>query len=228
MKSSNTLVMTVCFGLASVAAAGSAAAAQFGLYVGGLYGDASKDIAQGPFDDLAALLAQDLQFVPLQTATTFENEDSAYGFLVGYRLTPYLAVEGSYMDLGKVTYRNSSTGTFQGEPIALATNLTSDTSGLGISALGILPLNYRWEIYARGGLLIATNDLDIFLTDGVGQLSGNTSEGSTDLLAGVGLSFGFAEIYQARLEFQRVFAAGDEFTGEGDVDLLSLGITVTF
>ena len=216
------------FGLLCLGAAGTAGAAQFGLYVGGFYGDTSKDVTQQPFDDFAAFFAEELEFIPLQTATAFEDKDSGYGFLVGYRLTPYFAVEGNYMDLGKVSYRNSSTGTYQGEPVALETNFTADTSGLGISALSILPLGYRWEVYGRGGILIATNDLDIFLNDGTGQLGDTISESSTDLLGGVGISFSFAEIYQARLEYQRVFDAGDEVTGEGDVDLISLGITVTF
>jgi hypothetical protein len=228
MRSKNVMTVAACAGLASLALTGSARAAQFGLYVGGFYGDVSKEVTQQPFDDFAAFIASELEFIPLQTSTTFEDKDSGYGFLVGYRLTPYLAVEGNYMDLGKVVYRNSSTGTFEGEPVALQTNFTADTSGLGISVLGILPLSFRWEVYGRGGVLIATNDLDIFLSDGVGRASDSTSESSTDLFGGVGLSFSFAEIYQARVEFQRVFDAGDEVTGEGDVDLISLGITVTF
>jgi hypothetical protein len=228
MRSKNILAAAACFGLLSLTAAVPASAAQFGLYVGGYYGDASKDVEQGPFDEFALFIAEDLEFIPLQTGTGFENEDSGYGFLVGYRLTPYLAVEGNYLDLGKVTYRNSSTGTFQGQPVALDMSFTSNTTGLGVSVLGILPVSFRWEVYGRGGVLIATNDLDIFLTDGVGRASDSISESSTDLFGGVGLSFSFAEIYQARLEFQRVFDAGDEVTGEGDVDLISLGITVTF
>lgn len=227
MRSKN-LAMMACLGVASLCGAAPVQAAQFGLYVGGYYGDVSKDVTQQPFDDFTAFIAQELEFIPLQASTTFDDKDSGYGFLVGYRLTPYLAVEGNYVDLGKVTYRNSSTGTFEGEPVALETSLTADTSGLGISVLGILPVSYRWEVYGRAGVLIATNDLDIFLTDGVGRVSDTTSESSTDLFGGAGLSFSFAEIYQARLEYQRVFDAGDEVTGEGDVDLISLGITVTF
>jgi OmpA-OmpF porin, OOP family len=228
MRSKNIFAAAACLGLGSFTAAVPASAAQFGLYVGAHYGDAKKDVEQGPFDDFALVIAEDLEFIPLQTSTQFENKDSGYGFLVGYRLTPYLAVEGNYIDLGKVTYKNSSTGTFEGEPVALGTNFTSNTTGLGVSVLGILPISFRWEAYGRAGVLIATNDLDIFLTDGVGRASDSISEGSTDLFGGVGLSFSFAEIYQARLEFQRFFDSGDEVTGEGDVDLISLGITVTF
>ena len=36
------------------------------------------------------------------------------------------------------------------------------------------------------------------------------------------------EIYDLRLEFQRIFDAGDETTGEADLDMISLGVTVVF
>lgn len=228
MTSRILAVVAACAGVAGFGTVEDVRAAQFGLYVGGQYGNSSRDLTQEPFDDFAAFIAEEFLFVPLLTDTTFDDSDTNYGFLVGYRLTPHLAVEGSYMDLGKVRYRNTSEGTFEGDPAVLITNLTSDTSGIGISALGILPINYRWEVYGRGGVLIATNDLSIYLSDGQNSARDTLSESSTDLFAGAGLSFSFAEIYQARLEFQRVFDAGDEATGEGDVDLLTFGITVTF
>lgn len=230
MRSKNILAVAACFGLASLGVAGPAAAAQFGLYVGGMYGDAKKGVGTEPFDVFSASIWQnDIEYVPQQLlGLSLEDKDSMYGFLVGYRLTPYLAVEGGYMDLGKVTYRNTTSGTIQNVPLTLSTNLTSNTTGLGASVLGIWPISYRWEAYARGGVLIATNDMDIYLTDGPQALAGQISESSTDLLGGAGLSFSFAEIYQVRLEFQRVFDAGDEVTGEADVDLITLGITVTF
>lgn len=226
MRNRNLAALAACLGVCLIS--GPAGAAQPGLYVGGFYGDASKDIEQQPFDEFADFIAQEFQFTPGDTTRSFKDDDSAYGFLVGYRLTPYLAFEGGFMDLGKVRYRYSSHGDFEGDPATLSMSFTSSTSGIAVSALGILPLSYRWEVYARGGVLIGSNDLDIFLTDGVGRASDRQSKSSTDLLGGVGLSFSFAEIYQARLEYQRVFDAGEDETGEADVDLISIGITVTF
>lgn len=230
MRSRKFLAIAACTALASVSAIGSAHAAQFGLYVGGFYGDASKDVTQEPFDRFAAAIwRNDIDYEAQQIlGVTLDEKESTYGFLVGYRLTPYLAVEGGYMDLGKVTYRNLSSGVIGDDPLTLSTNFTSDTSGLAASVLGIWPISFRWEAYGRGGVLIATNDMDVYLTDGAQALAGQISESSTDLLAGVGLSFSFAEIYQARFEFQRVFDAGDDVAGEADVDLVTFGITVTF
>lgn len=220
-------MVALCTVMVGFAPFGELPAAQLGLYVGGQYGDSSKDVGTAPFDDLAVSFV-DEAFIRNQITTSLETDDSGFGFLVGYRLTPHLAVEGGYMDLGKVRYRNRSIGTFQDQPVSLDTNLTADTSGIGISVLGILPLSYRWEVYGRGGVLIATSDMSAYLNDGAAVFVDQFSESSTDLFGGVGVSFSFAEIYQARLEVQRVFDAGDEVTGEGDVDLVTFGITVTF
>ena len=57
---------------------------------------------------------------------------------------------------------------------------------------------------------------------------GEFSENSVDALVGIGTSLNFLEIYDFRLEYQRVFDAGDEATGEGDVDMISVGVTVVF
>jgi OOP family OmpA-OmpF porin len=232
MRTRNLAAVAACLGV-SLIASGPTEASQLGLYVGGFYGDASKDIEQQPFDDLAAFVAQQFEFTATDSAVSFKDDDSSYGFVVGYRWTPYLAVEGGYMDLGKVRYRSSANGAYadgQGgtEPGYLGQSFTSSTGGIAVSALGILPLSYRWEVYARGGIVFTSNDLDIFLTDGIGRAVDRHSKSSTDLLGGVGLSFSFAEIYQARFEYQRVFDAGHDETGEADVDVISIGITVTF
>jgi hypothetical protein len=94
--------------------------------------------------------------------------------------------------------------------------------------LGILPLSYRWEVYGRAGVLFASNELTLFLTDGVGNFKDTLNGSSTDLLAGAGAGFTFAEIYTLRAEYQRVFDAGDDTVGEGDQDLATVGVTVRF
>ena len=40
--------------------------------------------------------------------------------------------------------------------------------------------------------------------------------------------FTFAEIYTVRIEYQRVFDAGDENTDEADLDMAIIGVTVAF
>ena len=93
----------------------------------------------------------------------------------------------------------------------------------------MLPLSYRAEVYARVGILFSTTDFNIYLSDGSDELRDSFSESSTDYLAGVGAGFSFAEVYTARIEYQRVFDAGAEDAGgEADVDVITLGFTVAF
>jgi OmpA-like transmembrane domain len=103
------------------------------------------------------------------------------------------------------------------------------TKGFALSALGVLPITYNWEVYARGGVLFGSNTESIF---GVNQegfpVAAQFSESSTDFLAGVGASYMLAEVYQLRAEFQRIFDAGAGAFGEADLDLMTVGITVKF
>ena len=110
-----------------------------------------------------------------------------------------------------------------------AQNIETSTSGIALSALGILPLNYRWETYVRGGVLIANSEESVFITDNINSQKLRATQSSFDLFAGAGVSFSLAEIYNIRLEYGRVFDAGDDkVLDEADVDMASLNVTVSF
>lgn len=223
-------VIVTCAGLVGMLPHGPANAAEFGFYVGGQYGNASKEVEISLLNSYAVGLGGEFGFTTSQLTSTLDKKDSNYGFIAGYRMLPNLAFEAAYLDLGKVRYRSDAVGLYEEEtdPAMFNSTVNATSSGIAITALGILPLSYRWEVYARGGFIIMSNDFDVYVTDGTSFARGGTTENSTDLLAGAGISFSFAEIYQARVEYQRVFDAGDRDTIEGDVDMISLGITVTF
>jgi hypothetical protein len=214
--------------LGSLGLAATANAQQQGLYVGGYYGQASKDAHIADYDAFAFREYDSYGFTALQSDATLDKRDSSYGFVVGYRFTPHWAVESGYMDLGNVAYRNASSGTYQGLAETWRLHLDSQTTAFALSGLAILPVNYRVEIYGRAAVLFATNEFTYYITDGVDSLHYKDANSSTDLLAGIGASMSFAEIYGVRVEYQRVFDAGSQSTGEGDVDMLSLGVTVYF
>lgn len=215
-------------------------AAELGFYVGGSYGNGSKTIDKSSYDQFALGVYNAFGFVPGNNVgdnvSSIDTENPGYGFVAGYRLNNHLAVEGGYMDLGKFRYQARSNGGFldpddSTAPLApgvLGLSANSKTAGFALTALGILPLSYRWEVYGRAGVLFGTNELTLFLTDGVGSFKDTFNGSSTDLLAGAGAGFTFAEIYTLRGEYQRVFDAGDDTVGEGDQDLVTLGVTVRF
>jgi hypothetical protein len=165
------------------------------------------------------------------TPTLQDEKDSGYGFQVGYRFNRWLALEGGYVDLGETTFKASAPGVllFDNSTDTFTQKLSSGIAGITVSALGIVPLSYRWETYGRAGILIGNNELRVRAADSMGGSgSFDISESATDSMLGVGVAFFLAEVYSIRAEFTRIMDAGDGISGENDIDLLSLGFTVRF
>ncbi|HEY6642522.1 outer membrane beta-barrel protein [Povalibacter sp.] len=222
--------------LATLFACLPASAAERGFYIGGFYGQTDASLAKAGFDDLALRVYGSGGFTPETSVSTLDNKSSGYGFVGGYRWLRNLALEGGYVDLGKYVYRDQSTGSNfdlngdQIDGVMLGQKLTVKEAGIMLSALGILPLSYRSELYLRGGLLLSSNKISGSIEDEFGSFSiGSNTDSDTDFLLGVGASFTVAEIYAMRLEYLRVLDMGDKnLWGEADVDMVSLGFTVTF
>ena len=214
---------------AGLVAARSAQAQQEGFYVGVAYGQVSKEADIAPYDAYAQEVFQGLEFFPISFSSSIDDKDSGYGFVGGYRFTPHLAVEGGYSELGAIKYRSNAPGVSPNGADSATLNVDNETSGIMVSGLGILPISYRMEVYARLGMMLTTTTFKTFYKEDTGlTVSGEQSDSSTDFLAGAGVTMSFLEIYGVRLEYLRVFDSGTEGFGEADLDMLSLGVTVTF
>jgi opacity protein-like surface antigen len=233
MKTKSARIAAV---LACLIAAPPAAAAELGFYVGGQVGQASKEVSREFYE----LFNDDIQsfsgFTPVEDQTSLDDSDTAFAIVAGYRLTRYLAFEGSFAELGQVTYKSRATGNFPLDSGTLNTNIESETSGFGLAVIGTLPLTRDWEVFARGGVLFATQKIRL-VVDATGQqfipTPGDFDVSGTDntdeTFAAVGISRRFFEIYDVRLEYLRVFNSGAESTGgKGDLDAALLGLNVTF
>ena len=211
-------------------------AAELGFYVGFLYGDASKEYDRPQFESLASQLYEFVSHTSETRGSSSTSEDGeTYGFLAGYRLSQHLAFEGGYLYLGKQGYRERSSGLYVPEDTAQApieeewsASFTSRTSGFALSVLGVLPISYSWEVYGRAGVLIGSNTLSFYGSNGEYIFADRQNESSTDWLAGAGISYSLLEVYALRAEFMRVFDAGEAVFGEADADVISLGLTVKF
>jgi hypothetical protein len=232
-----TMIRGLMFSVAGLLVTPLAGAAETGFYVGGFYGNAEKDEESAGLVGLADQIYADVGYVPNSFAsTTFDNKSKGYGFFGGYRLFQHLAVEGGYMMLGTVDYRERSSGTVEGLtangpqlfPTDAALNLDSEVGGLAVSVLGVLPLTYNAEVYGRAGAMFSTHKLTLYYADVLGPGRNEVSESDVDVLAGVGAAYTLAEVYALRAEYIRVFDAGDSGFGEADVDLITIGITVRF
>jgi OmpA-like transmembrane domain len=215
--------------LAGSVGAGTAGAAQTGIYAGISYAMVEKDSVRSDYEAEARSIYNAFGFTPQTTTGSFDAKDSSYGFVVGWRLTEHIALEGGYLDLGDVVYKDRSAGVFANTAQNWGQNIETSTSGIALSALAIVPLSYRWEVFARGGALISNSEESVFITDGNQSQKLRANQSGFDLFAGAGVSFSLAEIYNVRLEYGRVFDAGDsDLVDEADVDMVTLNVTVSF
>jgi hypothetical protein len=136
-----------------------------------------------------------------------------------------------------VTYRSRASGNFPLEAGTTNVGIDTETTGFTVALLGALPLSRDWELYARAGALFANTKLSIdirsegqqFIPPLGNRVAASASESATEVYAGLGLGRRVFEIYDLRLEYQRVFDAGDEsLGGKGDLDAVLLGLIVTF
>ena len=125
-----------------------------GFYVGGNYGYVKID-GDDSFDD---------------------NNDVKEG-VIGYRLNPFLALEGSYIDFG--SYGNS-----------LA---SAKTDGYTAALKATLPIGDRVELFAKGGQLWYKTDYNTAV--------GNNSDDDKGVFAGAGVGFKVTENFLVNAQY---------------------------
>ena len=147
-----------------------------------------------------------------------DDEDSAWGALVGYQITRHFAAELNYLNLGTLEEHDRL--------ILLGGGSTNfdrelETEGPSISVLGMLPLTDAWDIYLRAGMLFA----DMEVTNAIGVSRSATTFGSDAPIWGGGVRFNWGEHWSARLDYQYVDGLGERFdAGVADIELITLGI----
>jgi hypothetical protein len=215
----------------------TAAANEVGFYIGGYVGQTSKEVPLTPLQEFQDAINQIAVFEPTEQHSSLDDTDIGFALIGGYRWNRYLAFETSYTKLGTVTYKTRATGEFPFETGTMNTDVVSETSGFTLSVLGTWPVTRDWELYVRGGMLFANNRLRVeinsqgqdFIPPLGNHVADSFSKSSNDTYASVGISRRVLEIYDLRLEYQRVFDQGMEITGaQGDLDAALLGLTVTF
>src|ERR1044072_7315949 len=80
----------------------TASAGQLGVYAGISSSIADKDSNRSDYAAQALGIYNAFGFSPQTSTPSFDAKDSSYGFVVGWRLTEHIVLEGGYMDLGGV------------------------------------------------------------------------------------------------------------------------------
>lgn len=220
---------------AALCAAQPALAEKTGFYVGADVGQSSMDINKGDLDT-ALLTALEFYYGDgiVDGTSDLDDSDTTFALTVGYRFMPYLAVEGQYLDLGEAKYTAGGDvydafGKFLGVGAAEA---KVNSSGFGLSVLGILPIQETWEVFARLGVYFGDTEASSSVSlDGFVEpdLTGSDSKNENEFFYGIGGGYTFNETWNVRAEYTVFQDIGDEdLTGEADVDRFVLGVNYRF
>ena len=189
----------------------SQAVAEKGWYIGASAGSShiDDDIAKGG----------------LITSGTVDGSSTGFKIFGGYQFFDNLAVDLALVDLGKAKY----SGNYYSLPV---TGGTVDIWGLNIAAVGILPVNPSFSLFAKAGIFA----WEAKAKDTTGGAAFSTKENGADFSFGLGMSYHFTKNWSARLELERFKVGGGEdaytgqpnSTGSANVDLYSLGVAYRF
>lgn len=154
-------------------------------------------------------------------SSSIDDTDTAYKLQVGYQFTPNIAAEIGYVDLGKLSYNAAYTGG--------TASATAKVTGWTVAALGILPLNNSYSLFAKLGMIDGKVQTDVWATGPGGSATANASSTNWRPNYGLGVAYSATKTIDVRGEYERFDDLGDaNKTGKGNVDLLSVGVAFRF
>jgi OOP family OmpA-OmpF porin len=170
------------------------------IYIGGAFGQTKLN---GGCDDVRSV------FSSFGGATSScSDTDNGWKIFGGYQVNRNFAIEATYIDWGGL----SGSGTALGLPL----NVTGDATSFGVAAVGILPLNDRFSVFGKAGVLMT----DTKVTARAGAASASESDSSSELHIGVGMAFNVTQKFAIRAEWERAT--------DTEIDMLSIGVQYRF
>jgi OOP family OmpA-OmpF porin len=235
MKKISVILLVVM----SVAFAGFAEAApkkrtrnanRVGAYGGALIGQSSfsgdqSENEQGLIDTLNS------QNVPMQNlSSSTKDSDVGYQATFGFRFNRYCAAELGLAQFGDLTSTARADMDFGGGFVPASVSLRFRAGGPMVSVLGILPINDKFEVYARLGYLFASSERALSSrVDGQSGSFGSAKGDSQNPVYGVGFAWHFNQVYSLRAEYQKLDQIGQENrTGAEDLTVIGVGVIVRF
>lgn len=216
-------LLSTAMGLIGFSSVANAQEHSSGFYIGAFGGQATYDIAKEDMDDLF-LFAGDAAGLPiLGGESSLEDSDTGLGVVAGMRLTPHIAIEASYLDLGAAEYRldglvnlGNTFGVVEFEGGA-----DIEVTGPAVALVGIIPVSETIELYGKAGMFFSETDFTVFFD----SISESASFSSEEILYGVGMAWNLNPSWSLRLDFQRFADVGEEDElGEANIDQFSVGV----
>ncbi len=219
--------LAAMLGAMLVAIAGPAAAVERGFYIAADYGKFRFNRPAAEFDAgldnfLECFVSESLgqaicnpRGIAVLDASSMGRKSRGYDLWVGYQLSPWFAVEGAYLEMGKSRQSFSGTidldavnGTSYG-PLVMAGRSSFRTRGAALAGVGNLELGEYFSLDARAGLFFADNRLGIHTTvifpeaplEGPQRFSHHQSDSKSRLFYGASANFWISPYYSVRAGF---------------------------
>lgn len=132
----------------------------------------------------------------------WNDSDTSFRLIGGYRLSERLGVELSYTDYG-----DFSRGAAR-----------ADVEAITLSAVGILPLNRQWGLFARGG--VARTDSNLH--------AGGARGSDDDFSLAVALGVNWLVVPQVELRAEYEILDEVSFANSRDSDIETFGVGATY
>jgi opacity protein-like surface antigen len=174
------------------------------------------------------LTANEVDYQNLASST--DDSDIGYAIGAGYRFSRFFAAEISFAQYGEMSTKASAELDFgDGDGFQPADlQLTFKNGGPIFSAIGILPLNERFELFARAGLMFSSFERRIVWHVNGQTLSGNARSDDQFPVYGAGASWNINKVYSLRAEYQLLSDVGDAGVGKQDVSFYGLQFSMRF
>jgi OmpA-OmpF porin, OOP family len=206
-----------CLAIAAAVPLMVMAASAHAQYYGGIQFGQSKAGLNG--GDIAS------QFLELGFSTpqvSLSDKKTSYGLKLGYQITPNVAVEGNYTELGKWSYNATVTpaGT-------LTTNLKA--TGFGLDLVGTVPIFEKFSLLGRAGVQRTKTEGTFAGTGSIETFNTNATQTTSAGKFGIGLQYDVSKNLGLRLEVERFRKLGGNALGSAfDADNYSFGVLLRF
>ena len=212
-------VLGIAGAILAISVAGAAHAQSTTPWYGGVSAGSTKsNVNPGEVNDFFRSLGYGFP------STSAEDKDTFYKFLLGYRFSPVVSLEGFYADLGKYNTRTAVRAPFVG-----TVNADYKAKGFGVDLVLSAPLTQEFSVYGRLGFLQAKTDATFSSAGSIGLLANRGSKNKVGQHFGLGLQYDLNPSLALRAEVETFRKLGDDTTGgELKVDVLSLGAIFRF
>jgi len=165
-----------------------------------------------------------------ELSSSTENTDIGYQAMFGYRFHRFFSAELGLAQFGSLESTARGDLDFGDGFVPTSVSFTYTVGGPVISAIGILPLNEKFELFARLGYMFTSAEREFSArVDGESAGSGATKGDSQDPVYGIGFAWHINQVYSIRGEFQKLDSLGEASrTGEEDLTVIGLGVIIRF